>query len=87
MKEGHVADAVAALHAALPGQVRTLVADIGDRVTVTVGEVQATGTIGTMGYHWHTEKGLHVYPVVLDGTGQTVEVHTKYLATPEGDER
>lgn len=70
---------------AMPDQVRLLgTADTGDRVKVTIEGVTAFGTIGSMGYHWSGIKGINVYPIVLDGTGQTVEVHAKYLSLEEG---
>lgn len=54
--------------------------DTGDRVAITVGDLTAYGVVGTMAYYWDTIKGRDIYPVILDGTGQTVEVAERRLA-------
>jgi putative aminopeptidase FrvX len=48
----------------------------GDRVSITVDDVTAYGTIAEWHTGWHTFPGRkNAYPVILDGTGQYIEIH------------
>ncbi len=51
----------------------------GDRVRITIEDVEATGTVGPRSLHWSTMKGVNTIPVVLDGTGQRIEVHASHV--------
>ena len=79
-----VAKVVAELAKAIPDDVQKFHARKGDRVLVEVDGILAAGTIGDMqGYYGRRSKVLHSFPVILDGTGQVVDVPAEYLKGSE----
>jgi hypothetical protein len=51
----------------------------GERVSVTIDGFTAYGQIGDLQSAWAKEKQVTVYPVILDGTGEKIEVPYRYL--------
>lgn len=76
----HIRKVVETLYAD-PSVTIVLTGDIadGDRVRVKVADVEATGTVGPRSYHWSTIKGVNTLPVILDGTGQRIEIHASHV--------
>jgi hypothetical protein len=57
----------------------------GARVTVSYEGITAHGTLASRAYHYHTMKGPNTLPVILDGTGQQIDIPARYVtkeATP-----
>ena len=65
------------LHGKLGGAV--FHAKTGDGVIVTIGKLEATGQIGNLQGHYSTQTKISNWPVILDGTGQLVEVPAENL--------